>query len=386
MTNPSLSDWGLYIHIPFCRSRCTYCDFNTVTGMGEEDHRRYVDALLLQWQRISAIPRGNLVSIFIGGGTPSLLAPDHIDRILEAVRRKLGISLEGVEITMEANPGTVNESRLHKYRLSGVNRLSLGVQAWQNHHLQRLKRAHSVLEAAQGVEAARLAGFDNINLDLIYGLPQQTLAEWEDSLTGVLGLNPDHLSLYQLQVEEGTPLAVQLQRGRASLPAGDMSADMADRGRERLIEAGFVPYEISNYCRPNKHSRHNRLYWTMNPYLALGAGAHGYWNARRWWIIRGVRRYIEDLQAGGNGIAGEERLERLEEMREYIWLGLREEGGFSRNRFRDKFSINPESAFGAVLGGLHRRGLVERQSEYIRLTGRGRDLANYVFREFVGSS
>ncbi len=386
MTSPQLSDWGLYIHIPFCRSRCTYCDFNTITGMGEEDYRRYVDALLLQWDRIVQTPSGTLVSIFIGGGTPSLLAPLYIDQILGAIRRKLSISLEWTEITMEANPGTINENRLRDYRHVGVNRLSLGIQAWQNHHLQRLNRTHSVLDAAYGVELARHAGFDNINLDLIYGLPLQTLSEWEDSLAAVLDLAPDHLSLYQLQIEEGTPLAGQLKHGRLSLPGDDLSADMAETGRQRLIEAGFLPYEISNYCRPNKHSQHNRLYWVMNPYLALGAGAHGYWNAKRWWSIRQIRKYIEDLENGGDGIAGEERLDRIEEMREYIWLGLREEGGFSRNRFHDRFSINPEGLFGTVLGKLRRLGLVERRRDFILLSRRGREMANYVFREFVSPS
>lgn len=354
--------------------------------MGEDDYARYVEALLLQWDRISKMPSGHVVSIFFGGGTPSLLEPEYFKQILGAVKDKLRISLEGVEVTMEANPGTIDEKRLREYRRAGVNRLSLGVQAWQDHHLRRINRTHTVLDARQGVEAARLAGFDNINLDLIYGLPQQTLAEWEESLTGVLGLEVDHLSLYQLQIEEGTPLAGQLQRGRLRVPEDDVSADMAELGRKRLIQAGFIPYEISNYCRPHKHSRHNRLYWTLNPYLALGAGAHGYWNARRWWSIRGVKQYVDNLQNGGDGIAGEERLDRLEEMREYIWLGLREEGGFSRRRFQDRFSVSPEGSFGVTLGKLGRQGLVERRSDYILLSRRGREMANYVFREFVTAS
>ncbi len=384
MIDPKLSDWGLYIHIPFCQARCTYCDFNTVTGMDEGDYRRYVEALLLQWERITEVPNGQLISIFFGGGTPSLLQPDLLARLLQAIRGKLQIPLQHVEITMEANPGTVDAKRLRQYRQAGVNRLSLGVQAWQNHHLARLNRIHSAADAEESFQKAREAGFDNINLDLIYGLPKQTLAEWQESIEAVLTLRADHLSLYQLQIEEGTPLATQLKKGLLTLPPSDLSADMADWGRAKLVERGYVPYEISNYSLPGKHSRHNRLYWTMNPYLALGAGAHAYWYGKRWWNIRGIRRYMEDLEAGGHGIAGMETLSRHEEMQEYIWLGLREEKGFSRVRFCEKFGINPESVVGPIFRRLHQQGLIERRGNHVRLSARGRDMANYVFREFVG--
>lgn len=385
MMDPALSDWGLYIHIPFCQARCTYCDFNTITGMGEDDYRRYVSALIKEWDQQIEIPAGNLVSIFLGGGTPSLLEPALVASILEAVAKRLPLSGQSIEITMEANPGTVNVKRLRQYRMAGVNRLSLGVQAWQNHHLQQLNRIHTAQDARIAMESAREAGFENVNCDLIYGLPQQSLVEWQESLEAVLALKPDHLSLYQLQIEEGTPLATQLKRGLLSLPATDLTADMADIGRMTLLRAGFVPYEISNYCLPGKHSRHNRLYWTMNPYLALGAGAHGYWHGRRWWNIRGIRRYMEAIEAGENVKAGEEWLDRQEEMREYVWLGLREEGGFSRTRFHHKFGVNPEGLLGSVFRRLHNQGLIERDKDRIRLTSRGRDMANYVFREFVGT-
>jgi oxygen-independent coproporphyrinogen-3 oxidase len=349
-----------------------------------EDHAQYMAALEAQWAALPEIPRGELLSIFFGGGTPSLVEPEQIQSLIQRVRERATRISPELEVTMEANPGTISVARLQRYRMAGVNRLSLGVQAWQDEHLHRLNRIHSVQDSEDAVSAARAAGFDNLSLDLIYGLPQQTLGEWRETVAAVLDLQPEHLSLYQLQVEEGTPLATSLKRGLISLPVPDLTADMADYSTERLRQSGYIQYEISNFCRPGRHSRHNRLYWTMNPYLALGAGAHGYWDSRRWWNIRGVRRYMEAVLAGESAVAGEESLSRAEEMREYIWLGLRENDGLSRSRFVQRFSVVPEAAFGARLGHFQRKGLIESSPEIIRLTDRGRDIANYVFREFVG--
>ncbi|AUW93203.1 coproporphyrinogen III oxidase [Sulfobacillus thermotolerans] len=383
MTDPAINHWGLYVHIPFCQSRCTYCDFNTVTGMGEQDHAVYMKALMREWERIEDVPSGPLVSIFFGGGTPSLVSPDHIGELLHVVLTSPLTVSSDLEVTMEANPGTVDKKRLEAYRNAGVNRLSLGVQALQDHHLKRLNRIHSAKDARDAVSAARAAGFSNISLDLIYGLSQQTMAEWHETLDAACQLEPDHISMYQLQIEEGTPLATQLKKGQVTLPLSDTTADMADYGRDFMERAGLERYEISNYARNGRWSRHNRLYWTMNPYLALGAGAHGYWHGRRWWNVRGVRRYIEASLAGESVEAGAEPLARPEEMREYVWLGLRECQGFSRSRFVRRFGVVPEALFGRTLGRLLQQGLIERDGDRIRLSARGFDVANYVFREFV---
>ncbi len=386
MKTPEFSQWGLYVHIPFCQARCTYCDFNTVIGMNSPaEHAQYMQALETQWAQLPEIPAGELLSIFFGGGTPSLVEPEQIHHLLEKVRTRVPWLSPDLEVTMEANPGTISAERLANYRKAGVNRLSLGVQAWQDEHLRRLNRIHTVQDAQDAVSAAREAGFDNLSLDLIYGLPDQSAAQWQETVAGVLSLRPEHLSLYQLQVEEGTPLATSLKRGQLALPPGDSTADMADYSNAQLRQAGYIQYEISNYCRPDRHSRHNRLYWTMNPYLALGAGAHGYWRGRRWWNIRGVRRYIEAVEAGESAVAGEELLSRAEEMREYMWLGLRENDGLSRRRFAERFAVVPESIFGATLGRFQRQGLIESSEERIHLTDRGRDMANYVFRAFVSA-
>lgn len=375
-------DWGLYVHIPFCQARCTYCDFNTITGMGEGDHRRYVEAVIREWAG-EAMPTGPMVSVFFGGGTPSLVDPRLLGDILEAVRQRVGAFDPAMEVTVETNPGTVSPEKLEVLRTIGVNRLSIGAQALQNHHLTALNRIHDVEAITDTVAMARAAGFENINLDAIYGLPGQTVMEWQETVEGLLDLHPEHLSLYALMVETGTPLKAQLDRGTVRLPDSDSVADMADWAEERLAAAGLEPYEISNFARPGRESRHNRLYWQLEPYLALGAGAHAYRPGRRWWNVRGVRRYMEFLEAGQDPLDGEEQLTPIEEMREYLWLGFRQRRGVDRAQFRHRFGADPLEIFSAVLSDLQDAGYVEIGSDRLSLTARGRDLANVVARALV---
>lgn len=382
MKDPRLSDWGLYVHIPFCRARCTYCDFNTVTNMDSMDHERYVRALMAEWET-EELPEGSIVSIFFGGGTPSLVDPALFQELLGALARRIGANLHELEITLEANPGTVTLDRLKRYREIGINRLSIGAQALQNRHLADLNRAHDVREIFEAVTMARTAGFSNISLDAIYGLPGQTMDEWQETVEGLIQLDPDHLSLYQLQIEEGTPLATGIKQGTLFLPESDTTADMQDYAEERLRQANLLRYEISNFSRPGYHSRHNQLYWTLNPYLALGAGAHAYHGGRRWSNVRGVRRYMERALAGQDPKVAEEVLSRDEEMREFTWLGLRELQGFSDQRFEERFGAHPDTIFAERFDSLRQQGLVEKGGGRRYLTARGRDVANYVFRAFI---
>ncbi|NMP22999.1 radical SAM family heme chaperone HemW [Sulfobacillus harzensis] len=377
-----MNEWGLYVHIPFCQARCTYCDFNTVTGMSTDDHRRYRDALIREWENEQPIS-GPLVSIFFGGGTPSLVDASHLTAVIDAVDQRLGGISDTVEITVETNPGTVTSAKLRQWRQAGVNRLSIGAQALQNHHLLALNRIHDVTAIHSTVAMARAEGFANISLDAIYGLPGQTMEEWQETVAGLLALNPVHLSLYALMVEAGTPLKNQLDRGEKRLPDGDLTADMADWAEVRLEQAGLNPYEISNFARPGMESRHNQLYWQLAPYLALGAGAHAYRPGLRWWNVRGVRRYMEFVESGQDPKDGEERLSPEEEMREYLWLGLRQRRGVSPETFLERFDRTPHEAFGSVLERLLQQGLVESDPTRIQLTRRGRDLASLVARELV---
>lgn len=382
MKDHRVSRWGLYVHIPFCQARCTYCDFNTVTGMVEADHRRYTDALLAEW-RDEALPEGSLVSVFFGGGTPSLVAPELLAGVLCAVQERLKQSLTDVEVTMEANPGTVTAEKLAVLRSAGVNRLSIGAQARQNHHLLSLNRIHDVRAIDETVVMARAAGYTNINLDAIYGLPEQSQAEWEETVEGLLALKPDHLSLYALTVERGTPLKIRVDKGEAVLPDEDMVATMAEWGEARLVQAGLFPYEISNYARPGFESRHNRLYWDLDPYVALGAGSHAYAFGRRWWNYRGVRRYMAMALDGRDVTEGQETLTVVEEMREFLWLGLRQRPGVSRSRFSARFGRDPMEFFATPLKQFEEQGLLVIAPTGIHLTDRGRDLVNVVARGLV---
>lgn len=374
--------WGLYVHIPFCQARCTYCDFNTVTGMSADDQVRYVEALLGEWAS-ETVPRGPLVSIFFGGGTPSIIDPSLIGRIIERVVQDVKTLDPSPEITLEANPGTVSTEKLQGWLQAGVNRLSIGAQARQNHHLTALNRVHDVRAIDETVALARQAGFDNISLDAIYGLPNQTFDEWRETVEGLVQLEPEHLSLYSLIIEEGTPLAKSLSRGAISLPPEDLVAEMADWAQRRLSASGLEAYEISNYARVGYESRHNRLYWRLNPYLALGAGAHAYVGGQRWWNVRGVRRYMTMVEQGQDPTDASEVLSLDEEMREFLWLGLRETEGISKARFQRRFGLLPDEAFASLWGELSSLGLLAVADEAIRLTVRGRDMANYVARALV---
>ena len=373
--------WGLYVHIPFCQARCTYCDFNTITGMGESDHVRYVEALVREWSR-EEIPGGPMVSIFFGGGTPSLVHPQLLAQVIQAVGERVYVPPDA-EITVETNPGTVTDAKLRILREAGVNRLSIGAQARQNSHLVALNRIHDVAAIDDTVRMAREAGFTNISLDAIYGLPGQTLAEWQETVEGLLALRPQHLSLYALIVEPGTPLKQQLDRGAIRLPHDDVTAEMADWAAQRLTDGGLMPYEISNYAIPGYESRHNRLYWQLEPYLALGAGAHAYVEGRRWWNVRGVRRYMEMVEQERDPTDSEEQLSREEEMREYLWLGLRQRRGVDRDEFRARFGHDPVLLFQAVLAALRVQDLLTVSPAAIQLTRRGWDVANVVARALV---
>lgn len=382
--SPLALPWGLYVHIPFCQARCTYCDFNTVTGMGEADHIRYVDALVREWKQ-EEMPDGPMVSIFFGGGTPSLIDPRLLEQVIQAVRARVWFASE-MEITVETNPGTVTGEKLRILRDAGVNRLSIGAQARQNSHLIALNRIHDVEAIDDTVRMARTAGFTNISLDAIYGLPGQTMAEWQETVEGLLGLRPQHLSLYALIVEAGTPLQQQLERGAIRLPHDDVTAEMADWAEQRLTEGGLLPYEISNYAVPGYESRHNRLYWQLEPYLALGAGAHAYVEGRRWWNMRGVRRYMELVEAGQDPMDNQESLSRDEEMREYLWLGLRQRRGVVRMEFQDRFGRDPVMVFQPAFAALKEQSLLTVSPAAIQLTQRGRDVANVVARALVDAT
>lgn len=392
--------FSIYIHIPFCRHRCAYCDFNTYAGQ-EQLIPVYVEALI---REIESLQAGTLPihTIFFGGGTPSLLTPHQVGQILEAINRRFSLSSEP-EITLEANPGTLTLEALRGFRSAGINRLSLGMQSANPQELRLLEREHSFTDVIHAVTWARRAGFTNLNLDLIYGLPHQSLDLWQHSLEWALRLRPEHLSLYALTIEHGTPFGHWVGRGLLPAPDDDRAAEMLEWAAERLSQAGYAQYEISNWALdlppagpldlPRYACSHNVQYWRCLPYLGLGAGAHGYANGYRYSNVLRIRTYIERMQDGqprpfpfSPALVQAHRQTPKDEMGEFMMLGLRlTRQGVSLEEFRQRFGQEMQEVYGEQIGHLCAAGLLEmlESEKRLRLTSRGRLLGNRVFREFL---
>jgi oxygen-independent coproporphyrinogen III oxidase len=386
---------SLYFHIPFCIHRCAYCDFNTYAGQ-EAMIPAYVQALCREVEVIarSAPERLNAHTIFFGGGTPSLLSAAQFELILKTVRASFEIPPDA-EISLEANPGTLTPDSLRDLHSLGFNRVSLGVQSAHPVELRQLERIHDYYEVINAVTWARLAGFNNLNLDLIFGLPEQTLERWQSTVKLILGLLPEHLSLYALTLEHGTPFGRWAQRGLMAEPDPDMAAEMYEWAGEKLQIAGFQQYEISNWARSGSQCRHNLQYWRGQPYLGFGAGAHGFAGGMRIANVLRIKTYLERLQPD-QPIAGDHfplspatveqtTISRQVEMQETMMTGLRlTEEGVSAERFASRFGAPMREVFGKDIRELISMGLLEwAEGETLRLTHRGRLLGNQVFMRFV---
>ncbi len=382
---------SLYIHIPFCKAKCTYCDFNSYAGL-EHLFESYVRALIEEMRLAGQSRRLRAATIYLGGGTPTVLPLALLRDIFRACRRSF-LAPEGIETTVEANPGTVDEDYLAGLLELGVNRLSLGVQSFDDGELRLLGRIHTSREAVEAYRWAREVGFANINLDLIYGLPAQTLDGWRSTLRRALSLRPEHLSLYCLTLEEHTPLAQQVAKGEIPAPDDDLAADMYILAEEMLAEAGYTHYEISNWAKqipmtndqiPKTACRHNLTYWRNRPYLGFGAGAHSYFGQRRWHNVLRPEEYIERLWQGESPVAESEEIDEATEMAETMILGLRlVNEGVNFEDFEGRFGRRLEEVYGEELRELKGLGLIEVNSEGVRLTARGRLLGNEVFERFL---
>jgi len=321
---------SLYIHIPFCERKCLYCDFYSVT-----DTERVEDFLgaLAQEIALQKYRSGEVVfgTVFFGGGTPSLQTPAQVERILSELHTAFRIAPDA-EITLEANPGTVTGEKLRAFSSLGINRLSIGIQSFHDHDLKALGRIHDRAEAFRCVDLARAAGFDNISLDLIYSIPEQTLAEWEDNLRIAVDLAPQHIAAYSLIVEDGTPLAQMVGAGEVRMNSTDLEAEMYERAMERLGAHGYEHYEVSNYALPGFRCRHNGNYWSHIDYLGFGPSAHSFWkgsdgtSGRRWWNVADLSTYLDRLKGGILPVDSEEQVGLKEMLNERIFLGLRSSG------------------------------------------------------------
>lgn len=383
-----MSGAGVYVHLPFCVTRCAYCDFAIHLSTDEGLRDRYYDAVVREWTHRNPAAAAPVVSVYFGGGTPSLAPPAVIARIVDAIKERARVAPD-VEVTLEANPGTLSARTLSDYRAAGVNRLSLGVQAAQDHLLLAMNRPHDFEAAVASMEWARRSGFSNVNLDAIYGYPGQTLADVRDTLRCLLDLEPEHLSLYQLQLEPGTVLEREVRRGHLTLPDEDLTADMADLAAELAIGAGLFRYEVSNFARPGFPSRHNRLYWNQGTYIGLGMGAHSFDGVRRSWNVRSLSGYLARVEAGETAEQGGEDLGRDDLMSEFVWLGLRQVEGIGLDEFQRRFTIGFMDAYGPVVDRLSRAGFVSLsslQAGRLALSARGFEVMNRVLPEFLPES
>jgi oxygen-independent coproporphyrinogen-3 oxidase len=398
--------YSVYIHIPFCAHRCGYCDFNTYAGL-QDLIPDYTTALIeeIRWMGGEVDKKLPIHTIFFGGGTPSLLPIAEIERILSALRSAFALQ-EGAEITLEANPGTLAADYLVALRRLGVNRLSLGVQSANPGELRLLERQHDYSDVTRAVSWARRAGFDNLNLDLIFALPEQPLSAWQRTLELTLDLAPEHFSLYALSLEHGTPFDAWARRGLLSTPDPDTAADMYEWASEKLAMHGYTQYEISNWARRDAGGNlltclHNLQYWRNLPYLGLGAGAHGYANGLRTANVLSPMAYIERLHPANLSTAPAEAqrqiafprtpatqtaqpIDRTAEIGETMMMGLRlVQEGVSAEVFQRRFGQPLEELFGAQIQHLIQLGLLEWSDTCLRLTQRGRLLGNRVFVEFL---
>lgn len=317
---------SLYVHIPFCPQICPYCAFASLRGR-DHLHKPYMAALRLELERwADQRPAVPLDTVFIGGGTPTQVAPVLLADLIEAVDAVLGVG-DGAEITVEANPGTVDQSAFVGLRAAGCTRLSLGVQSFDDAALKRLGRVHSAADAERAYEGARRAGFDNVSLDLIFSVPGVGQEAWQNSVERAIALGPEHVSAYALTIEEGTAFAERQRDGRLTALGEDEDAGQYEWTRRRLLEAGFDQYEVSNFARSGRYSRHNWGYWTGVEYLGIGLSAHSYMGGERFWNTREIDDYIDRLEGGRSPIDGRERVDEQMARRERYWLGLRTSRG-----------------------------------------------------------
>ena len=381
---------GVYVHIPFCLSKCYYCDFVSFALPERKDLARqqtgtYLSVLLEEaalYRRRMDLANTLFNSLYIGGGTPTCLTGGQLCILLETLQSVFNFAA-GAEVTVEANPGTLSKSKLQHLKRCGCNRLSLGAQSFDDYLLKRLGRIHSGQDVHKTYNMAREAGFDNIGLDLMYGLPGQDLVMWRRDLETAVKLSPDHISLYQLKIEERTPFASLQKKGLLAEFDEDTALVMYQEAIRFLKSQGYHHYEISNLARPGRESRHNKLYWEHHEYLGLGAGASGYLEGVRYTNLTALEAYQEAVAQGKRPVGEEEKIDDRLAMAETMFLGLRLLRGLDKVKFFERFGITVHRRYGNVIAKLKRLGLLAESKTHLFLTEEGLPLANTVFMEFM---
>lgn len=373
---------GLYIHIPFCRQKCLYCDFPSFAGK-EGMMQAYVDALTAEIRsRGKEYPKKKVISVFFGGGTPTTLEIPMLEQLMQAVLESWDIA-EDAEITTEANPGTLDGKMAAALKKMGFNRLSMGVQAWQNRLLQDLGRIHTIEGFLENYQAVREAGFANVNVDLMFALPHQTMEDWQETVKNIISLQPEHISAYSLMIEEGTPFFDRYEKGLLEPASEKLDREMYHWAVDYLAEMGYEQYEISNFAKKGRQSRHNRIYWQAEEYLGMGLGSHSYMEGTRFHNTYDLQAYIK---AKGDASLLKEEVEVITEtdaLAEFMFLGLRLTEGVSFDRFRARFGRELYEIYGTQVRELVEAGLLAEDAKGIRLTRRGIDVSNVVFEKFL---
>ncbi len=373
---------GIYIHIPFCHQICNYCDFNKVFFKNQPVDE-YIEALgeeMRMWA--SDYKDHKIETVFLGGGTPTALSPEQLQRLLSLIR--MYIPMEHVtEFTSEANPDELTEEKLRVLYNGGVNRLSMGVQAFQEELLRNLGRTHSNEHVFETINNARKIGFENISIDLMYGLPGQTMEQWKETLAYAFSLNLTHFSAYSLIVEPKTIFYNLMVKRKLSLPGEDLEAEMYDVLMEEMEKHGYHQYEISNFSQPGYSSIHNQIYWDNDEYAGFGAGAHGYMNGVRYSNIGPLKKYMEAISRGEKPIQQTHVETKQEKIEEELFLGLRKTAGVSKKHFYEKYQCTIENVYEDQLKDLLERELIEDDGDFVKLTRKGRFVGNEVFQQFL---
>ena len=384
---------GLYVHIPFCKKKCEYCDFKSYADK-EELIEEYVKWLKYELEEVGKGNRldyenhlDNLAivkTIYIGGGTPSLIDSKYISEILEVIKKNYTFA-ENTEITIEVNPGTVNKEKLEQYKKSGINRLSIGLQSTHDRLLKKIGRIHNYDDFLNTFKIARNVGFENINIDLMLGLPEQSIEDLEQSVEEVIKLNPEHISVYSLIVEEETPFYKKLEANELNLPEDELERKMYWAVKEKLEKSGYIHYEISNFAKKCFESKHNLSCWNQEEYIGFGTSAHSYTNNVRYSNIDNIEEYINNFKTDNEteNFVFHEKQNKESKMKEFMMLGLRKIEGISIKDFKSRFALNPIFAYRKELEKLVDEELIEIDGDNIRLTNKGLDLANLVWEEFV---
>lgn len=381
-----MKELAIYIHLPFCVQKCLYCDF--LSGPSYLNKiEEYLDMLCIEMNQYrKKIQDYRVRSIFLGGGTPSILKERQITKVMGDIYQVIGDKiLPDAEITVESNPGTLTEEKLEAYLKIGINRISMGLQSTHNDELKKLGRIHTYEEFVDGYKLARKVGFQNINIDLMSGLPDQTMEKFETTLRRITELNPEHISAYSLIIEENTKFyeAYGTKKGSETLPDEEVDRLMYQKTKEILASAGYERYEISNYAKPGYESRHNCSYWTGIEYLGIGLGASSYFDKKRYHNEENMAYYMETLTQNGQVRFLEEELSVTDEMEEFMILGLRLVKGVSKKEFTERFQKQMEEVYGKTIEKLLGMGLMQQNGDRLALTDRGIDVSNEIFLMFM---